>query len=501
MMSASVSVQAMPFQATEFLYLSAEILLVLVGLFLLFLDRHKKVAFLATLGALAGALVVQAVVCIQCPGPVLYNTLDITPLGTLLRVMILAGTFLLVLASREFADGLTHPHLYYGFLTFATAGMILLPYANDLLTMFLAFELTSISTYALPFADRREKNRMEAGLKYFLTGAFSTGLILFGMSYLFGLTGSLYIEDIAAGLYAFQGQPVVYLAFALILGGMGYKMALAPFHLWAADTYTGSSGPVAGYLAGVTKKGPFALMFKLFLLTFMSARLEMSLAFGVLAVLTMTVGNMAALVQTDAKRMLAYSSVANAGTILVGFAVGNLYGLAGALLHVGAHLVMTIGIFMVFLYVQRVWGGSTEYDVFRGFNRREPFLAFMTTLLLLSLGGIPPFLGFWSKLIILFGAVEAGGWFYALAAALILNSALSLAYYFKLLKYMYMKEESATSMPFEILPRAAEEAGAGGFGYLRAGVGLMVAVIVITGFLPGKVLAVMLMVVEQILLP
>ncbi len=473
------------FNYLDLYYILPEIIFLLVGVTLLFLRGQKNISFLMITGGVLAAIGVNLFM-FNVNKEIIFNTIEVSDLSILLRLIILVGTLIFIITGKEFADSLEHSNLYYGFLSFATIGMIILPASNDLLTLYIAFELTSISTYSLPFIDQKAEGRFEAGIKYYITGAFSSGLILFGMSYLFGMTGSLYLKDIAQGLYAFQGSPIIFLAFAFIIGGLSYKMALAPFHLWAPDTYTGSPSPISGYLAGVTKKGAFAVSIKLFLLTFAVIKFEMTIGLAFLAILTMTVGNLAALMQDDVKRMIAFSSVANAGTILVGYAVGNLYGLTGSILHILAHLLMTVGAFMVIYYVGEVYK-DTSLQSFAGLSKKAPMIAFAMTIFLLSLGGIPPFLGFWSKMVIIFGAVEAGGLYFWLAVALILNSALSLAYYFKIAKYMYIMKSSE------------EKETSASYFFTKSGIYLTALLLLISGLIPGKTIQTVIDAVQQFL--
>ena len=476
----------MGFSIYDLFYLTPEILFVLAGVFLLFIKNQKNLAFFVAIATVAGAMVLN-IMMFNTNKNIIFDTYEVSDIGILLRLIILSGTLIFIMSTKEFAEDLEYTNLYYAFLSFASLGMIVLPAANDLLTIFIAFELTSISTYSLPFIDQREENRFEAGIKYFLTGAFSTGLILFGMSYIFGMTGSLNLQEISQGISAFQGTPALYLAFVMIVGGFSYKMALAPFHLWAPDTYTGSPSPVSGYLAGITKKGPFAAGIKLFLLAFASIKFEMVIFFGILAILTMTIGNMAALMQKDVKRMLAFSSVANAGTIFVGFAITNLYGLTGSVIHIWGHLLMTVGAFMVIFYVEKRYG-KTDFDSFAGLGKKAPLIALAMAVFMMSLGGIPPLLGFWSKIMIILGAVNAGGYYLILAVALILNSALSLAYYFKVIKYMYMKDSIGDSVK-----------NSSSFIFTKVSIYLTSLILIITGLIPGKLIPFVISAVENFL--
>lgn len=463
----------------ELIYLTPEIILLLAGVSLLFMKRLKEIPFMITAGAMVAAIALN-IFFFNVNQDIFFGSLAITDLSILLRLLVLTGSLIFLISSKEFAFSFEYTYLYFSFLSFATIGMLILPMANDLITLFVAFELTSISTYALPFIDQRTERRFEAGVKYFLAGAFSSGLILFGMSYLFGLTGSVYFADISQSLAAYQGPMSMasYFSLALVLGGFSYKMALAPFHLWAPDTYYGAPSPVAGYLAGITKKGPFLAAFKVFLVAFVAIKLEVTLLLAFLSILTMSVGNMAAIMQTDVKKMMAYSSVANAGTILAGFAVANAYALAGSVIHMWAHLLMTVGAFTIIYYVTEKTGKSS-FDAFSGLNRKAPLIAFCMSVFLLSLGGIPPLLGFWSKISIILGTVEAGGYYFILALAIILNSALSLAYYFKVVKHMYMVEAEE-----------AEEREVGtSFIFAKASLLISSIILIITGLVPGKLIA------------
>ena len=472
----------------ELIYLTPEIILLLTGLALLFMKKYKEIPFILLTGALAAALVIN-LFFFNVNEDIIFGSLALTDLTIILRLLVLSGTMIFLIGSKEFAFSFEDTYLYLAFLSFASIGMLVLPMANDLITLFIAFELTSISTYALPFIDQRTERRFEAGVKYFLAGAFSSGLILFGMSYLFGLTGSVYFADISQNLATYNGplDMAAYFSLAMILGGFSYKMALAPFHLWAPDTYYGAPSPVSGYLAGITKKGPFIAAFKVFLLAFVALKLEVTLLLGFLSILTMTVGNMAALMQTDVKKMMAYSSVANAGTILAGFAVANTYALTGSVIHMWAHLLMTTGAFTVIYYVGER-KGKTTFAAFSGLNKEAPLIAICMTVFLMSLGGIPPLLGFWSKISIIFGSVEAGGYYFILALAIILNSALSLAYYFKVIKHMYMLEAEES-----------ESKESKSFVFAKISILASSFILIATGLLPGKVISLVMNALEMLI--
>jgi NADH-quinone oxidoreductase subunit N len=209
----------------ELFYLIPEMIFVLAGVMLLFIKKYKDFSFFIFTGAVLAGIFLNLMM-FNVNRDIIFSTLEVSDLSTLLRIIILVGTLIFVISTKEFASELDYTNMYYAFLSFATVGMIILPSAKDLLTIFIAFELTSISTYALPFIDQKSENRFEAGIKYFLTGAFSSGLILFGMSYVFGMTGTLNISEIAVNIAPYQGTPVIYLAFILMFAGFHIKWLL-----------------------------------------------------------------------------------------------------------------------------------------------------------------------------------------------------------------------------------------------------------------------------------
>lgn len=420
-------------------YLIPEIGLTLAGCILLLVGAYTKkraVIFSLALGSLLAALVVS-LSFLGVKTTILYHTIEINTFSQFIKAVFIGLSMLTLWASWDFLEEIPYPGEYCTFILFATIGLMVLGSAGDLLTLFLAFELTSISTYTLPLIAPDNGKGREAAIKYFITGAFSTGLVLFGISLLYGLTGSLVITDLAKGLSALGTQPLTLAAMALIVAGFGYKMSIAPFHLWAPDVYQGAPTPVTAFLAGITKKGAFVAGFKLLLVALIAVKLQITVILAILAVLTMTMGNVVALMQEDLKRMLAFSSIAHAGNILVGLAVFTPLAVAGSILHITAHGIMTIGIFFGIYFVAGEKEGH-HLDKWSGLRRTAPLTAAALFLILLSLAGVPPFLGFWSKMVLVLAALEAGGWYTLLALILVLNSALSLVYYARVIRVMYM---------------------------------------------------------------
>ena len=419
-------------------YFLPEFILVTLALAILLTSRKNKSSFLhfyLAMGALLGALVLTTT---QLGLNVIlnYGTVEINTFSILLKMVFLVLSIITLWGSKDFASSIALGKEYYGLLLFATVGLTVLGSAGDLITLFIAFELTSISTYALPLIDKRNQHGGEAALKY-INGSFATGLVLFGLSLIYGLTGTVLLKEIALILGSGGYEPITVVALAFLVAGFGYKMAIVPFHLWAPDVYEGSPTPVTSFLAGVTKKGAFVVALKIFLATLIVIKAQVSVLLGILAVLTMTVGNVVALMQKNTKRMLAYSSVAHAGNILVGVAIITELSVAGSILHIIAHGLMTIGIFFGILYVANLRGGY-ELEDFAGLRQVAPWTAFGLLVILLSLAGVPPFIGFWGKMVMVVSAFELGSWYMFLALALVLNSALSLVYYARVIRVMYM---------------------------------------------------------------
>jgi|Deesub1362A_J573_1020465.scaffolds.fasta_scaffold01037_9 NADH-quinone oxidoreductase subunit N len=329
---------------------------------------------------------------------------------------------------------------YYFLILLSTLGMMVVAMSEDLIILFIGFELASLATYALAGFEKKSELSVEAAIKYFIFGGFSSALMLYGISLIYGFAGGVEIERIVnvAGnnFYSMLGL-------VLIVAGIGFKSALVPFHMWAPDTYHGSPTMVSAFLASGSKKMSFAAFFKILILMAISMKLEMYLLMAVLAVVTMTLGNLSALVQESVKRMLAYSSIAHAGYIAMAYAIFAFSGIemaiAGGLLHVVSHAIATVGAFVAVAYV----GGFIldRQESYFGLGRRSPLMALSFSVILLSLAGIPPTLGFYSKFVLFLTAIEAKLLWLAIVA--LINSALSLYYYSKVIMNMYWKETTS----------------------------------------------------------
>ncbi len=358
-------------------------------------------------------------------------------------VLIAAGLAIL-LALERVADFTRRAGAYYALILLATAGMTAMATASDLMTIFIALEIFSLALYILVGFNRRDVRSGEAALKYFLLGAFASGFFLYGIALIYAATGATNLEAIARGILpmsvSLPFRPLLPVGIGLLLVGFGFKLALVPFHMWTPDAYQGAPTPVTAFMSVATKAAAFAALIRV-LAAAASYDRPWLLALAALAVLTMTLGNLAALRQTSLKRMLAYSSIAHAGYLLTGLAAGNQTGAQGALYYLLAYTFMNLGAFAVLLAVQRRDENDVTGEQMLGLAGRRPLLAVLMAVFMFSLAGIPPLAGFFGKLYVFGGAVEAGlAW---LAVVGVLNSAIGAYYYLRVTVSMFMAEPVA----------------------------------------------------------
>jgi NADH-quinone oxidoreductase subunit N len=382
------------------------------------------------------------------PQPSPLNLMEVNAFSGLFMLVFLFVGIVVVLGSPEFIRTDRNQGEYYSLLLLAITGMTIVASSADLIALFVGLEIAGISSFALSGFRKSEKRSAEAATKYFIIGGFSSALTLFAITLIYGIAGTtriVGIEPVLAGNPAgIDAEPMLILASVLLMAGLGFKIAMVPFHMWAPDVYEGAPTPVSGLLAAASKKMGFAALFKIFLIGMILTKTDWELAISALAIITMTVGNLIAVTQTNIKRMLAYSSIAQAGYILIALPVATQYALAGGIFHILTHAFMKSGAFMIVAAMGAVAVGE-RLDDFKGLSRRSPFLAFAMTLFLLSLAGIPPLAGFASKFVLFSSAVygsfgDGPSWLIWLAVAGVLNSALSLYYYARVIKYMYMEK-------------------------------------------------------------
>lgn len=423
----------------------------------------KDNRFLAAVSLAAVGLSMLAVVMyyVEGLGPLAFDNglLVLDDFSALFMLVFLAVAFVVILASARYIEGEKHAAEYYSLILVATVGMMLVASATDLFVLFIGIEITSLSSYALVAFRKKDIKGTEAATKYFIYGGVSSAFTLFGISLIYGVVGTTNFQDIGAAVGTLDAyKEMLWLALVMVIVGFGFKVAMVPFHAWAPDVYEGAPTTITAMLAAGSKKMGFVAMFKFFLIAMLAIKADWELVVGILAIVTMTVGNLAALNQTNIKRMLAYSSIAQAGYILIAVAVGTEYAVTGGIFHILTHAFMKGGAFIVVATVATVAIGERIAD-YKGLAKRSNFLAFSMTVLLFSLAGIPPLAGFASKVVLfsspIMGTVEGSEWMIWLAVAAIINSAISLYYYARVVKYMYVDEleEGAPSEKLK-LPRS-----------------------------------------------
>jgi NADH-quinone oxidoreductase subunit N len=355
-----------------------------------------------------------------------------------LTILITAG-FTILMSLDYASDNNLAGAEYYSLLLFSTVGMMLMAAAGDLIVIFLGLETMSIAVYVLAGLRRRDPRSNEAAIKYFLLGAFSTGFLLYGIALIYGATGSIKLDAIHAELSApITSSPLLRLGLAMMLVGFGFKVAAVPFHMWTPDVYEGAPTPITAFMAVGVKLGAFAGFVRIFLVGFLPVSGQWSDALWVLAALTMTTGNVIAVVQTNIKRMLAYSAIAHAGYVLVGMIAASAEGGAAVLYYLLAYAFTTLGAFGVVVALERRQLAGDLIADYRGLSTRSPALAGAMAVFLLSFTGVPPLAGFMGKFYV-FSAALRHGYTYLVVIAVI-NSVIAAFYYFSVMVAMYMEE-------------------------------------------------------------
>lgn len=366
--------------------------------------------------------------------------------GSFFAIALLLVSLMITASSWNYWKGRSNPAAYYSLILLSSIGMILIAYSTDLVMLLVAWELMSLPTYALAGFQKRDPVSNEAAIKYFMFGALSSALIVFAIGLVYGMTGTTNIGDSIRAMTTLDPSlmPVGLLAVALFVAGFGFKMGLVPFHMWLPDAYEGSPATIGGLLAAGTKKAGFAAALRVVVLGMFALNADWTLTLAILAVFTMTIGNLGAIMQRSVPRMLAYSSIAQAGYIMIGIALAPYsdQALSGSLFHIINHAVMKSAGFIAVAAVA-ITLASYSLEKYRGLGRRMPITAATLAIALLALAGVPPLNGFWSKLMLFGAAVNAGPvveWGPWLAIAGVLNSALSLGYYAWIMRKMYMEE-------------------------------------------------------------
>jgi len=399
-------------------------------------DDHDAIYGLTVVSLLAG-LVVSVMDMFGTAGTAFSGMITYGGVSAFGNSVVLFGSLFCVLISREYLSAINHDYgEVYAMVLFATTGMLGLVGANNLVMIFIGLETMSICLYVLAGLFKDRKIGAEASLKYFLLGAFSTGFLLYGMALLYGATGSLSLPEIAAA----ASSDLLFLAgAALLLIGFFFKVSAVPFHMWTPDVYQGTPTTLTAYMATASKSASFIALMVVLSKMIPAETAEWGEIIEVIAIITMILGNLIALVQDNIKRMLAYSSIAHAGYLLVGLAAGTPEGYSAVLFYLLAYTIMNVGAFGVVAYYERQQGlDFTDVNNYAGLGFKRPLMGVLLSFFLFSLAGIPPFVGFIGKYLVFAAAIDAG--FIALAIVGVLASAASVYYYLRPMVYMYFRE-------------------------------------------------------------
>jgi len=418
-----------------------------------FVARERKgwLARVALVGAIAS--LASILVAARFPGTAFYNLIRLDDFSIFLHVIVFGIAALVVLAAHHYLEreGLPQGE-FYALLLFATTGMGIMAGANELVTAFVGLEISSISSYILAGWRRDALKSNESAMKYFLLGSFATAFFLYGVAMVYGAMGTTQLDKLQVAISAVHGGgTLLILGLGMMFVGLGFKIATAPFHVWTPDVYEGAPTPVTALFASAPKAAALAMMLRIFYTAFGSASDTWFWAIWISAVLTMFVGNIAALVQTNVKRMLAYSSIAHAGYLMVAFAARSEIGVAAILFYLVAYALMKLGAFTALAHLGGRGEQRLEIEDYAGMATKRPITAACLSLFLLSLLGLPPTAGFLGKLYVFNAALNANlVW---LAVLLAINSVIAAYYYLRVIMAMYFREAQSDWTP-EPMPRA-----------------------------------------------
>jgi NADH-quinone oxidoreductase subunit N len=365
----------------------------------------------------------------------------------------LLSTGLTILISHNYIkrEEINHGE-YYALLMFSTIGMMLMAAGADLLNIYIGLEVMSISIYILAGFKRSKLISNEASLKYFLLGAFAAGFLLYGISIIYGTTGTINLKQIASFIAGKGGisDPLLLMGMGLIIIGLGFKVASVPFHAWVPDVYEGAPMSIMAFMSVGPKAAGFAAFLRIFTTAFGTTHYEWQKIIFILAILTMTIGNIVAIAQTNIKRMLAYSSIAHAGYLLIAMVAANNMGVPATLFYILAYTFMNIGAFAIVIVLSHKGDEFIQINDYAGLGFKHPLLAIAMTIFMLSMAGIPPMAGFVGKFYIFSAAIKSG--YVGLAVIGVINSVISVYYYLRITVIMYMKESTSEFAPLTLSP-------------------------------------------------
>ena len=436
--------QAIP-QGADYVRILPELVLSIFGILVMILEplvdeqkTQKTLGLIAFVGS--AAALISTWFMAQSPGLAFSNIVRVDSFSVFFTFLVIAIAAVVILSSFEYmAVQRIRAGEYYALILFGVVGMALMASAVELVMIFIGLEISSISTYILAGFRRNEASSSESSLKYFLLGSFATAFFLYGVALMFGATGSTNIDVISQKLQSGPVEVLVYVAMAMMFVGLGFKVAIAPFHIWTPDVYEGAPAPVVGFMSTAPKAAAFAVLLRVVFAINAPGRFWF---LWVAAALSMTLGNVGALVQTNVKRLLAYSSIAHAGYLLVAFAMTNpdnsLTGISAAMFYTASYAAMNVGAFAVVSHFASAGERYVTLEDYEGLGRSSPLLAATLTIFLLSLIGIPMTGGFFAKFYVFSAALRANlVWLTLIGVA---NSAVGAYYYLRIIVVMYMRE-------------------------------------------------------------
>jgi len=370
-----------------------------------------------------------------------YGYFVLDPFAAFAKLLMLLATVFAVILSLDYMKDEAYVGEYYCLMLFALLGMMLMASSNNFVTMYLGLELMALSVYVLVGYQRDVLRSTEAALKYFILGALSSGMLLYGITFLYGVTASFDFMTIGNALHAVNetSHGVVMLGMLFVLAGLAFKVSIAPFHMWTPDTYEGAPTPVTAFISVAPKVAGFVVFMRILHDAFPAVQVDYTSVLVVLAGLTIVVGNVAAIAQRNIKRMLAYSTIGHVGFILLGLIAANAEGYAGSLVYLTVYLFMNMGVFAIIVLMRRDGMQGELLDDFAGLSKVRPGYALAMGLLLFSLAGIPFLGGFWAKYAVIMAVIGAGHLYLALLA--IIFSVVGCFYYLRVIKYMYFDNE------------------------------------------------------------
>ena len=405
-------------------------------------DERRIVSYALTQATLAGCFLITYLTAAIEPVTTFSDMFVDDLMADVLKLLVYVAAMVMLVYSRPYltARGLFRGE-FFVLVLFATLGMMVMISANHLLTLYLGLELLTLALYAMVALQRDSAAATEAAMKYFVLGALASGMLLYGMSMLYGATGTLGIAQIAEAVLAGSASDVA-LVFALVfvVAGIGFKLGAVPFHMWVPDVYHGAPTAVTVFIGSAPKLAAFAFMMRLLVQGLGAEQLleEWSQMLMVMAAASLAIGNVTAIVQSNLKRMLAYSTIGHMGFLLLGILAGDLVGYGAGMFYVVVYVMMNLGAFGMILLLSRAGFEAENLDDFKGLNQRSPWYAFLMLLLMFSMAGVPPTVGFYAKLAVLQAVISVGAWWsIPLAVWAVLFSLIGAYYYLRLVKLMY----------------------------------------------------------------